>query len=157
MVDFLSTHFEGITAKKAREFLHFINISEDQNPKKLSSPDIRRIVHDGFQMSIAPKAKTKKSKEETPKFVFTRPSGTGLSPLGEERLKRGLIRELNPEIADSITRPVSAYGGHPFIVEAAIAYGGTQLENEVSTEGTKENKNVRIYRFANSIPLLFCE
>ena len=157
MVDFLTQHFEGITAKKAREFLHFINIPENQNPKKLSSPDIRRIVHDGFQMSIAPKSKGKKSKEEAPKFIFTRPSGTGLSPLGEERLKRGLVRELNPEVADSITRPVNAYGGHPFIVEAAIAYGGAQLENEVSTEGAKENKNVRIYRFANRIPLLFGE
>ncbi|HKZ40995.1 MAG TPA: hypothetical protein VJ044_08535, partial [Candidatus Hodarchaeales archaeon] len=116
-----------------------------------------RIVHDGFQASLsALTGSKKKKKDETPVFQFTRPSGIGLSPLGEERLKRGLIRELNPEIAESVSRQVNAYGGQPFVVEAAIAYGGTQLEEESPSEGgSKETKNVRIYRFANRIPLLF--
>ena len=151
MSQFLSDHFEGITTKKAKEFLEFVKL-DDKDPKKLTGPDIRRIVHDGFLVEID-KKKKKKSGEKSQGFNFTRPSGKGLSPLGEDRLKRGLAKELDPFLVEAVARPVNAYSGHAFIIEAALAYGGKQLEEE--RDDVTGKSSVRIYRFANRIPLLF--
>lgn len=159
MVTFLRTHFQGINAKKAREFLKFINIPESTHPKKLTGPEIRRIVHDGFLVQDSGNTDQsggkgkQKAKAGTYTFKFPRPSGEGLSPLGEDRLQRGLMKELEPQLVEATTRHVSAYSGHAFVVEAAIAYGGKQLVEE-RDEGTGRS-NLRVYRFANRIPLLF--
>lgn len=151
MSTFLVDHFEGILPKKAKEFLEFVNIP-DKDPKKLTGPEIRRIVHDGFLIETE-KKKKKKGDSQDITFNFTRPSGKGLSPLGEDRLKRGLAKELDPFLVEATTRPVNAYSGHAFVIEAAIAYGGKQLEEEKDDISGKST--VRIYRFANRIPLLF--
>ncbi|MFB3043756.1 MAG: hypothetical protein ACE1ZC_05700 [Nitrososphaerales archaeon] len=74
------------------------------------------------------------------------PDSNCLSPLGTEILKSGIVNELKPEFYSIAIRPPSAYSGYPFIVEVALAYGG-----KIIGEG------VRLYRFANRIPLLYDE
>jgi len=76
---------------------------------------------------------------------FMRPDASCLSPLGEELLLLGVKRELKPEFAVACSRPPASYSGHPFIVEAAVAYGGALPPG------------LRLYRFANRIPLLYDE
>ena len=66
-------------------------------------------------------------------------------PIGAELLEKGLRKEVNAEFYCSSTRPPAVYRGNPFVVEAAIAYGGT-----LSAENT-----VKILRFANRVPLLY--
>jgi len=56
------------------------------------------------------------------------------------------VSELQPEFYSIAIRPPAAYSGYPFIVEVALAYGG-----KVIGEG------VRLYRFANRVPLLYDE
>jgi len=92
--------------------------------------------------------------EETVKFAnalhrydnFLQPDADCLSPLGESLLKAGITKELNPEFVTVAIRPPSAYSGFPFIVELALSYGGKTL-----------SQGVKIYRFANRIPLLYDE
>jgi len=79
---------------------------------------------------------------------FMAPDASCLSPLGEELLRTGILKELKPEFIAVRQRPPSTYSGHPFIVEAAIAYGG---------EVPKRNSDFVLYRFANKIPLLYDE
>jgi DNA topoisomerase-6 subunit B len=79
---------------------------------------------------------------------FLAPDASCLSPLGEELLKTGILKELKPEFIAVRQRPPSTYSGHPFIVEAAIAYGG---------DIPKRNSDFVLYRFANRIPLLYDE
>jgi DNA topoisomerase-6 subunit B len=67
--------------------------------------------------------------------------------LGEELLEAGIKKELSPEFVSVYQRKPSAYAGFPFIVEVGIAYGG-QIE---------PGGGIRLYRFANKIPLLFDE
>jgi DNA topoisomerase-6 subunit B len=62
-------------------------------------------------------------------------------------LKAGILKELNPEFIAVCQRKPSAYSGHPFIVETAIAYGGSIPAKE----------EIAVYRFANRIPLLYDE
>jgi DNA topoisomerase-6 subunit B len=78
---------------------------------------------------------------------FYPPNASCLSPLGEELLKTGVLKELNPEFVAVYQRKPSTYSGHPFIVETAIAYGG---------DIPRKNDFI-IYRFANRIPLLYDE
>jgi len=147
MVEFIQDHFQGIGEKTAKEFLDFVKITYDLSPNDLSTSDIRRIVHEGF---IIPDSDPKKRRKQS-YFPFRRPSGDSLSPLGAELLSKGIEKELSPQFVRSATGDVSAYSGHPFIIEAALAYGGTVLsKDEASKSG-----NPRIYRFANRIPLLF--
>ena len=55
---------------------------------------------------------------------FLPPDASCLSPLGEDLLKAGVMKELNPEYLVVHQRKPSTYAGHPFIIEMAIAYGG---------------------------------
>jgi DNA topoisomerase-6 subunit B len=70
-----------------------------------------------------------------------------LSPLGEELLRAGILKELKPEFTAVYERKPSTYAGHPFIVEVAVAYGG----------GIPKKSDFVVYRFANRIPLLYDE
>ncbi len=78
---------------------------------------------------------------------FFPPDASCLSPLGEELLRTGVLKELKPEFVAVCQRKPSTYSGHPFIVETAIAYGG---------EIPRKNDFI-LYRFANRIPLLYDE
>lgn len=143
MESFLQDHFQGIGPKTARDFLDFIKIKHETSPNKLSASDIRRIIHEGFVM---PDFDPKKRREQK-YFPFRRPTGDSLSPLGWDLLAKGIEKELSPQFVRATAGDISAYSGHPFVVEAALAYGGSMLSSE--------SGNPKIYRFANRIPLLF--
>ncbi len=71
-----------------------------------------------------------------------RPPLDCLSPLGNDLIKSGLIKELNPEFVTSVTRPPEVYRGWPFQVEAGLAFGGSI-------------QSFNLMRFANRVPLLY--
>ncbi len=129
MLDFMKTHFHRIGENIAHHFLEFAGISERKNPKKLKPHEIVRLVR-----------MIKRFKG------FLPPDASCLSPLGEELLKAGILKELKPEFTAVFQRKPSTYSGHPFIVETAIAYGGDVPKDDFP-----------VYRFANRIPLLYDE
>jgi DNA topoisomerase-6 subunit B len=130
MLEFLKHHFHRVGDITAQKFLDFSNLSPSKKPKKLSHEEIVRLMQN-----------LKKFKE------FLPPDASCLSPLGEELLKAGIMKELKPEYLVVNQRKPSTYAGHPFIIEIGIAYGG-----EVPKKGS-----FMIYRFANKIPLLYDE
>jgi DNA topoisomerase-6 subunit B len=130
MSDFLKGHFHRVGEITAQKFLEFSQLSPSKNPKKLSHEEIVRLMQN-----------LKKYRE------FLPPDASCLSPLGEELLKAGVMKELNPEYLVVHQRKPATYAGHPFIVEMAIAYGG----------GVPKRGTFVIYRFANKIPLLYDE
>ena len=77
---------------------------------------------------------------------FLPPDPTCLAPLGAEPLERGMQKFFEPDFCAVVQRSASAYSGFPFVVEMGIAYGGG-----IATRG------VKVYRFANRIPLLYDE
>ncbi len=68
-----------------------------------------------------------------------------LAPIGEEALIAGLRKEYEADFYSAVTRPPRVYRGNPFLVEAAIAYGG-----KLPAEGL-----AKVLRFANRVPLLY--
>ena len=130
MLEFLKHHFHRVGGITAQKFLDFSGLSPSKNPKRLSHEEIVKLMHD-----------LKKFKE------FLPPDASCLSPLGEELLKAGMMKELKPEYLVVHQRKPSTYAGHPFIIEVGIGYGG-----EIPKRGS-----FVIYRFANKIPLLYDE
>jgi DNA topoisomerase-6 subunit B len=130
MNEFLKHHFHRVGDITAQKFLEFNELSPTKNPKKLSHTEIVKLTQN-----------LKKFKD------FLPPDASCLSPLGEELLKAGIVKELNPEYLVVHQRKPSTYAGHPFIVEIGIAYGG----------GVPKTGGFVIYRFANRIPLLYDE
>ncbi|MBS7656066.1 DNA topoisomerase VI subunit B [Candidatus Bathyarchaeota archaeon] len=128
--DFIKTHFQRVGDATANSFLKFANIDLKKNPKQLSQEDIVKLTN------------ALKSFNE-----FLPPDAGCLSPIGEELLKIGIKKELNPEFVTVYQRKPSTYSGFPFIVEVGMAYGG----------GIPKTGKIELYRFANKIPLLFDE
>lgn len=129
MVGFMKTHFHRVGRTIATAFLQQVEVAGKKNPKKLEPEEIVRIVN------------AMKS------YKFLAPDASCLSPLGEELLEAGIKKELSPEFVAVYQRKPSAYAGFPFIVEVGVAYGG-QIQ---------AGAGIKLYRFANKIPLLFDE
>ena len=68
-----------------------------------------------------------------------------LSPITDELIVKGMEKEFELDFIKARTRPGNVYGGHSFIVEAAIGYGG-----KLPPEGS-----AILLRFANRVPLLY--
>jgi DNA topoisomerase-6 subunit B len=130
MLDFMQTHFHRVSERIATKFLEFAGISKSKNPRKLGPEEVVKLVQ------------TMKRFEE-----FRPPSASCLSPLSEDLLRAGILKELKPDFVAVCQRKPATYAGHPFVVEAAVAYGG---------EVPKKSDFV-LYRFANRIPLLYDE
>ena len=163
MQEFLKFHFHRVGDITAQKFLVFSDLSVASCSKhgKLSYEEINwtggpHCSRCGKEIVFSPSKNPKKlSHQEIVKLMqhlkkfkeFLPPDASCLSPLGEELLKAGIMKELNPEYLVVNQRKPSTYAGHPFIIELGIAYGG-----EVPKRG-----NFVIYRFANRIPLLYDE
>jgi DNA topoisomerase-6 subunit B len=126
---FMVKHFHRVGDKIASKFLAFAGMDEKLSPNKLNNQQIVAIV-DALQ--------------RYPDFL--QPDATCLSPVGDAILRAGITKELEPEFSTVVTRPPSSYSGFPFLVEVGLAYGSKTLP-----------PGVKLYRFANRIPLLYDE
>ncbi|MFH1408370.1 MAG: DNA topoisomerase VI subunit B [Nanoarchaeota archaeon] len=124
---FLTTEFCRIGPGTAKEMCEKAALLPNTNPPKISRELAEKLL---------------KGMQETKVIA---PPTDCISPIGAELLERGLKKEVNAEFYTSTTRPPSVYRGNPFVIEAAIAYGG-----ELQAEGA-----AKIYRFANRVPLLY--
>ena len=122
-----------------------------QNDFSRVSPGVMKEICEEARMLTTEKPKDV-SREQADKLIramqkvkIMAPSTDCLSPIGSELLEKGLKKEIKAEFYAATTRPASVYRGNPFIIEAAIAYGG-ELAADSQT---------RIMRFANRVPLQF--
>ncbi len=173
LIEFLVNTFMGVSEEAAVLFFKEVGVDASKSPAELTSPEIRRIVHDGFNRALK-EAQTVKKRNRV--FKFEEPKGDALSPLGAERLRKGLQKNLDLDDADfveAITRAPKAYEGHPFIIEATIGYGSkirSAASSSKDNEDDKDSKSKKstssskastvidnkiIYRYANRIPLIF--
>lgn len=124
---FLQTEFSRVGVKSAEEIMEKAFIVPSTKPTKISRDEAEKMI-DAIR-------KTK---------IMSPPSDC-ISPIGAELLEKGLKKEVNAEFYTSVTRSPEVYRGNPFVIEAALAYGGT-----LQSEGS-----VNILRFANKVPLLY--
>ncbi len=131
LIEFLSNKFHRVGITTAKRFLKYAKIRDNLRLGELTDPDIEKLY---------------KALQNYDKFIS--PSAEVLSPIGEDIFRKGIEKEFNPEYIDVVTRPPSSYQGHPFIIEAALAYGG---------EIPGSAGEIVLFRYANKIPLLYDE
>ena len=124
---FLTEEFVRVGPNTAKEICENSSLLPRTNPKQISR-DMAEKLYEGIQ-------KTK----------IIAPPTDCISPIGAEELEKGLRKEINAEFYCSATRPAAVYRGNPFVIEAALAFGGEQ----------DAESSVRIMRFANRVPLLY--
>jgi len=124
LASFLTGEFTKVGRKTAKEICEKSGIEESRKPKGIDDEGARRLL------------------EVIKGVKLLKPPTNCLSPLGNDVVKEGLRKELNPEWVDSVTRPPEVYRGWPFQVEIGLAYGG-------SIDSPK------LMRFANRVPLLY--
>ena len=129
MKKFMVSHFHRVGEKIATRFLEFAGVSPRLPPKRLNNAQIVAMIN---------------ALQRFPDFLP--PDAAVLSPVGEEILLAGVNKELQPEFSTVVSRPPSSYSGFPFLVEAAVVYGGKVLQS-----------GKKLFRFANRIPLLYDE
>jgi len=130
MLEFMETHFQKVDKNVILRLLLAAEFIKTKDPRKLRPDEIVRLVRMMKRFN-----------------GFLPPDASCLSPLGEELLETGILKELKPEFIAVSQRKPSTYSGHPFIAETAIAYGGNIPKKD----------DILIYRFANRIPLLYDE
>jgi len=129
LVTFLTKRFQRVGPGTAEKFCEFAKFKPDKRIGSMTNEELVKLA-DALQ-----------------KFEeFLAPDPSCLAPLGEEPLSKGIMKFFNPEFAAVWQRNASAYSGFPFVVEMGVAYGG-----DIPANGLK------VYRFANRIPLLYDE
>ncbi|NIP61436.1 MAG: DNA topoisomerase VI subunit B [Nitrosopumilaceae archaeon] len=129
LASFLTKRFQRVGQTTAAKFSEFAGFKPETRIGKMSNQELVKLS------------------ESLQKFDdFLSPDPSCLAPLGEEPLEKGMNKFFNPDFCAVIQRPASAYSGFPFVVEMGIAYGG-----DIPAGG------IKVYRFANRIPLLYDE
>ncbi|MDE1868383.1 MAG: DNA topoisomerase VI subunit B [Candidatus Micrarchaeota archaeon] len=130
---FLADTFARVTPNKVDELKPFAKtVDFEKSPKQLTWEDAESLI--------------KAFKE----VKWIAPDATTITAIGEEQIKVALKNILNPEFMNVVERKPKVFrGGIPFIVEAAVAFGGT------SGRETSEGYAGNVLRFANRVPLLF--
>jgi DNA topoisomerase VI subunit B len=124
---FLCTEFSRVSSNSARSICEKANLYPNARPGRIAKQEADKLL-----------GAMRESK-------FMAPPTNCLSPIGDKLLEGGLKKEIDAEFYTSVTRPASVYRGNPFMVEAAIAYGGS-LNRESPVE---------LIRFANKVPLQY--
>lgn len=124
---FLTNNFSRVSSSAAKQICENAALLPNMKPKQMSRETAEQLMNG-----------IKKTK-------LMMPPTNCISPIGAEALEKGLRKEVNAEFYASVSRSPSVYRGNPFIIEAAIAYGGNQ-----DAEGS-----IRLLRFANRVPLLY--
>ena len=132
--DLLVNEFQSVGRITARSFLEYAGLDPGMKPRDLLKKENQDML---TTLVDSMKSYTK----------FRAPRSDYLSPIGEELIKIGLRRMFSPEWVGAVTRSPRAYQGHPFIIEAGIAYGG----------GVQVRDEPLLLRYANKIPLLYEE
>jgi DNA topoisomerase-6 subunit B len=124
---FLQNEFSRVGNQTAKEICDNAGLFTNMKPDELQLPHVEKLL------------------EGIKKTKIIAPSTDCIVPIGEALLEKGLRKEIPAEFYTSVSRKPEVYKGIPFVVEAALAYGGEQSAEE----------SVRVLRFANRVPLLY--
>jgi len=128
--EFLMENFDAVGEGTAKAFLEWAGFNPNMKVRALTPEELVRLVEKMKQYE-----------------GWRRPRSDWLSPAGAELLEIGAKAILGAEAVFAVTRKPESYGGHPFIVEAAVAWGGQIPPGDRPV----------LLRYANKIPLLYDE
>jgi DNA topoisomerase-6 subunit B len=128
----LSEDFSRVSSNTALEICERAGLNPKANPTRIANREVEAL----YQAIGATK--------------LMRPPTDCLSPIGEALVTAGLHTEGKPDFVTAVTRDPTVYRGNPFLVEAGLAHFPVQ-----EVEGVQADEPIRVYRFANRVPLLY--
>ena len=123
----LHTDFSRVSGKTADDICARAGVKNTRKPSEITRDEAERIY------------------KAIQKTKIMAPPTDCIAPIGEDLLEAALRAEVKAEFYASVTRKPTVYRGNPFMIEAAIAYGG-DLPADASAS---------VYRFANRVPLQY--
>jgi len=120
---FLTSSFSRVSPAVASKICETAKLSTRSNTAKTGRAEADKLFHAILETRILP------------------PATDCISPIGEELLLKGLHQVVPGEFYIAATRPPSVYRGNPFLIEVALAYGGTSTASRVPLEVLTELLN----------------
>jgi DNA topoisomerase-6 subunit B len=120
LTQFLTSAFSRVTPAVAKKLCETAKLSTRMNVAKVGRAEAQAL-YDAIQETR-----------------IGAPSTDCISPIGEELLLKGLHQVVPGEFYAAATRPPAVYRGNPFVIEAALAYGGTPTAQRVPLDTLHE-------------------
>jgi len=124
---FLRGDFSRVSERNAEEICEKARINTAASPKRVARQQAEKLL---------------KAIRDT---KLRNPPLDCITPIGEAQIKVGIKSQIKADFLECVTRAPAVYRGIPFVIEAALAYGG-----DLPAE-----KPARLMRFANRVPLLY--
>ncbi len=136
---FLQERFSRVSAGKVDELKQLVpDLDFNKKPSELQWLDAEKLI----------------KAIQNPQIRWIAPATDSLRPIGKDQIEKSLTNILAPQYTVVTERPPKIYkGGIPFMVEAALAYGGGAGKKNGGAQG--EQSQSEIIRYANRAPLLF--
>ncbi len=110
---FLTDSFSSVSSSVAREVCQKAGLSTRANVKRIGRQQAETLY---------------RALQET---KIQAPRTDCVCPIGQDLLLAGLHNIVQGEFYTAVTREPAVYRGNPFVIEAALAYGGTTASNRI--------------------------
>lgn len=127
LYNFLQDKFSRVSANTAGEFCKAVGLTSRTKVADVDHQTAERLFKELQESRLPP------------------PPTDCLAPIGVQQLLKGMFKGVRAEFYAASSRDAAVYRGRPFLIEAAIAFGG-----ELGADDS-----ARVIRFANRVPLLF--
>ncbi|TWT32751.1 DNA topoisomerase VI subunit B [Blastopirellula retiformator] len=117
---FLTNSFSRVSNGIAKQICKGADIGTRTHAKKLNRDEIEKLYH---------------SIQDT---KISNPSTECIVPIGEDLLLKGMHQVVPAEFYCAATRPPAVYRGNPFLIEVALAYGGSVETTKITKDLLKE-------------------
>ncbi|HYD02120.1 MAG TPA: DNA topoisomerase VI subunit B, partial [Phycisphaerales bacterium] len=124
---FLQEKFSRVSSATAAAFCKAIGVTSRTRASDIEPPQVEKLHKEFMEARLPP------------------PPTDCLAPIGVQQMLKGMHKGVRAEFYAASSREAAVYRGRPFLIEAAVAFGG-QLPSDDSA---------RVIRFANRVPLLF--
>ncbi|HZW07040.1 MAG TPA: DNA topoisomerase VI subunit B, partial [Phycisphaerales bacterium] len=124
---FLQEKFSRVSSSTAAAFCKAIGVTSRTRASDIEPPQVEKLHKEFMEARLPP------------------PPTDCLAPIGVQQMLKGMHKGVRAEFYAASSREAAVYRGRPFLIEAAVAFGG-QLPADDSA---------RVIRFANRVPLLF--
>ncbi|HZZ70692.1 MAG TPA: DNA topoisomerase VI subunit B, partial [Pirellulales bacterium] len=113
---FLTSSFSRVSSATAAKICEGAKVTTRSNPHRIGRQEADALYQSIQNTRIPP------------------PATDCISPIGVPLLLKGLHHVVPAEFYVAETRPPSVYRGNPFLIEVALAYGGTSAATRISLE-----------------------
>ena len=146
---FLTSEFSRVSPRVAKEVLERAECRPQARPSRLGNEAATRIYQAIQDTKIMA------------------PATDCVVPIGAEKLIAGLRHVVSAAFYEATSRSPAVYRGNPFIIEAALAYGRPEKDDDGDApasatsppakrdNGDGEKQLAKIIRFANRVPLQY--